>query len=196
MTEIWEDIKGYEGLYQISNLGKIKSLDHVVKTSNKYKATGSRMVKGKMLKCSFDKDGYLTISLSKNNIVKTKRIHKLVAETFIINLHNLPIINHKDENKQNNYVDNLEWCTHQYNTNYNNMPFKRAENRRKKVLQYDKNGNLIKKWNSMTEASKHYNISRSNISLCCLRKRKTAGGFIWKYFDELEKMRSLESGRK
>ena len=104
--EIWKDIEGYEGLYQVSNKGRIKSLN--------YRRTGKEgMLKGKP-----DKDGYLRVSLYKNRKQKPFYIHRLVAKAFIPNSDDLPEVNHKDENKENNTVDNLEWCDRKYNNNY------------------------------------------------------------------------------
>ena len=104
--EEWKDIKGYEGIYQISNKGRVKSLN--------YKRTG----KEKILKLSSDTNGYKKITLFKNSKRKTYSIHKLVAEAFLPNPDNLPVVNHKDENKLNNNVENLEWCTQEYNVKY------------------------------------------------------------------------------
>lgn len=108
MAEIWKDVEGYEGLYQVSNLGRVKSLTHYIIKEN-YKP---REVKGKILTPFFDRPkGYMSVSLSKNNKIKLQRIHRLVAQAFIPNPDNLIQINHKDGNKSNNNVENLEWCS-------------------------------------------------------------------------------------
>jgi hypothetical protein len=120
MDEIWKPIPGYEGYYEVSNTGKVRSLTRTVIM----KDGKPRPIKGRELKPKIN-NGYPTVNLSKNGTVKTIRIHRLVALTFIPNPDNLPIINHKDENKQNNNVNNLEWCTYEYNNNYgNNAPAK------------------------------------------------------------------------
>ena len=106
MKEEWRDIIGYEGLYQVSNLGRVKSFLY-------YNGTNERIIKPIQLK-----NGYYNISLSKNKINKKEYIHRLVAKAFIPNPNNYPIINHKDENPSNNCVNNLEWCTQKYNMNY------------------------------------------------------------------------------
>ena len=111
--EEWKDIKGYEGLYQISNKGRVKSLYN----------------KGKILTPGKDKDGYSIVSLYKNKIKKTNKVHRLVAQAFLSNPDNLPQVNHKDENKLNNCVENLEWCSVEYNINYGT----RNERTRKKL---------------------------------------------------------------
>ena len=167
MVEIWKDIKGYEGLYQVSNIGRVRSL----KRNN---------TDGKILKQCINKDGYLRVDLSKNNIKSTKRVHRLVAETFIDNAKNLPVINHKDENKTNNKVTNLEFCTHQYNSTYKKINIRKGLAQRKPIVQL-KNNIQIKIWDSATSASKELRISRGNIVSVLKGKRKRAGNFEWKY---------------
>lgn len=107
---IWKDIPSYEGLYQVSNDGKVRSLDRI--------DTLGRKRKGRILKQAFDKKKYKYVSLCKDNKSKALKVHRLVAMTFIPNPNNYPIINHKDENPSNNHVSNLEWCTYKYNSNY------------------------------------------------------------------------------
>lgn len=116
--EFWKDIEGYEGLYQVSNLGRVRSLDRVVYQIQKGGKLTPMMYKGQILKMIHKPTGYVFCSLSKDNIQETKLVHRLVAEAFIPNPNNYPCVNHKDENKLNNVVENLEWCTHRYNVNY------------------------------------------------------------------------------
>ncbi len=118
-TEEWKDIKGYEGLYQISNLGRVKSLP---KVRDLYFRTDERI-----LALSTHK-GYLQVGLHKNNKRKLYRVHRLVAETFIPNPNNYKEVNHKDCNKQNNYIDNLEWCDRKYNVSYSKGNMKKQHN--------------------------------------------------------------------
>lgn len=203
MKEIWRDIKGYEGLYKVSNYGRIKSLER--------KDCLGRSKKEKILKLSEDKDGYLLITLHKNKKVKTFKVHRLVAETFVPNPNNYPIINHKDENKINNHVSNLEWCTVKYNNNYgtrNERSSKsqkglqagekhpiygkhRTEETKNKIsksnkgkmsgIKHPKCKKIIctttgKKFDYIKQAGKFYKIeSTSSISACCKGKRKSAG---------------------
>ncbi len=115
MKEIWKDIPEYEGLYQASNLGNIKVLNRIVNSGIKNNKTVIR--KGKLLKQRINQ-GYYEVALSKDNKKRFLKVHRLIAITFIPNLNNLPSINHKDENKLNNRVDNLEWCSIKYNCNY------------------------------------------------------------------------------
>lgn len=165
MNEIWKDVKGYENLYQVSNLGRVKSLFYWSNIYNKY------FPREKILKNNVLKYGYLNVRLKG----VTKSVHRLVAETFIPNPNNLPEVNHKDENPSNCRVDNLEWCTHKYNVQYS---------KNKPVLQYDLQGNFIKKWSSVVNASKETKINRGNINSCVNGFRKTAGKYKWKFYDE------------
>lgn len=114
MEEIWKDIEGYEGWYQVSNLGRVRSVERYVN----YKKTGLSFRKSRILKLKSDYYGYRSVNLSVNCKVKTYKVHRLVAQAFIPNPNNLPCINHKDENKSNNFVSNLEWCSIAYNNTY------------------------------------------------------------------------------
>lgn len=177
MVEIWKPIKNYENLYVISNLGNIKSLDK--------KDSIGRKIKGKYMKPIKRKDGYLDILLRKNNHSKRFLIHRLVAQTFIENKNNYKEINHKDENKSNNCVKNLEWCNRKYNINYGMANKKRKEtllNKNGKAInQIDKNNNIIKQYSSLMEAHRKTKLNKSHLSECCNGIRKTTGGFKWEY---------------
>ena len=164
MNEIYKDIPGYEGLYQISNLGNVKSLK-----------------RNKILAKNNNGNGYLYANLSKDGQVKNHYIHRLVAITFIDNPNRLPQINHKDENKANNCVDNLEWCGADYNNKYGTRTKRASENCQKPINQYDLQGNFIKSWAGGTEIEKVTGFARSNISKCCSGKYKTAYGYKWQY---------------
>ena len=186
MKEIWKDIKGYKGLYQVSNLGNVRSLRYCNK--NEVKNLKQYELDNKA------KKRYLAVTLSKNNINTKKLVHRLVAETFIPNPCNYLQVNHIDGNKKNNRADNLEWCTQKHNIQEawrlklitrdgvhgfaNNLP----DNRRK-VKQYSINGELIKIWESISIASRELNISPSTICQCCRGKFKQTAGYIWKYAD-------------
>lgn len=178
MEEIWKDIPNYEGLYQASNLGRIKSIGKIVNGSNQFGVNFKYLKKDKILKPIINNHNYLQVSLYKNNKKAEIRVHQLIAQTFLPNFNNYKIINHKDGNKHNNHVDNLEFCTQSHNV---------LESYRlglqtpivKKVNQYDLNGKFIKMWSSINSARKYYN--NSHISDCCKGNRKTAGGYIWRY---------------
>lgn len=182
--EIWKDIKGFEKRYQVSNLGRIKSLSKFINNNPKSKSIGFYS-KERILNFFDNKKGYQLVKLYKDNKHYTIKVHRLVAEAFISNPNNLPQVNHIDGNKKNNRVDNLEWCTAKENQVHawkNNLIKKRIgkENKlSKKVNQYDLQGNYIKTWNCVEEARKVLHIS--NISSVCNGKRNKAGGFIWRY---------------
>ena len=178
MEEQWKDIEGYEGVYQISTNGRVKSLGRVIyrKDSNKV----ARFTKNKIRKLKTDKCGYKFINLSKNGISKNFLIHRLVASAFIPNPNKLPEVNHKDENKTNNNVSNLEWCDRQYNISYGTFLERSCVKETKQVYRCDKEWNILQIYNSIYEAIKEgYNAT--HISECCRCKRKTHGGFKWRY---------------
>jgi hypothetical protein len=181
MKEMWKPIKGYDGIYEISNLGRIKSLSRQVggKGGCKY------ILKERYLKLEETKTGYIKVILSRNWKYKTVLVHRLVAEAFIPNPHNLPCINHKDERKNNNNVDNLEWCTRKYNSNYGTAIQKRVLKQRKKVNLFDLNGKLIKSFSSISEAARETGSFQGNVSGCCHNRRghKTSKGYIFKFAD-------------
>ena len=174
--EEWRNIKGYEGLYQVSNLGRIKSLP-------RYTRNGSCKYE-KILTPGNDKEGYKLITLHKNNTARTYRIHRLVAEAFILNPNSLPEINHKDENPANNNSENLEWCTTKYNHNYGTWRAKRIgkNNPRARKIRCIDTGDTF---NTIKEASEAYSIGRTNIGECLSGRTKTAGGYKWEYYKEV-----------
>lgn len=189
MIEIWRNIEGYEGLYQVSNLGRVKSL--------KFKDE-------RILKCGNNGRGYLFVGLSKHNKVKHHYIHRLVAKAFIPNPDNLPEVNHRDEDKTNNNINNLEWCNHIYNMNYgthnkrmcesliNNGLLKGKKHPRAKTIICITTGEIF---DYMGDITKKYGVSNSNISACCKGRYKTAGKhpitgekLVWMYYKEYLKL--------
>ena len=180
MQEIWKDIKGYEGLYQVSNFGRIANKKYKIKTNELYK------------------NGYLYVDLYKYNKRKRMLVHRLVAKAFISNPNNLPQVNHIDGNKENNNVENLEWCTCSYNLKEAYRLELRKPSRAmlgkkgikcpnsKKINQYDLNGNFIKLWHSTMDIERELKIKHDSISNCCKHKKsyKTAGGYKWEYAEE------------
>ena len=197
MKEIWKDIEGYEGLYQVSNYGNIKSLSRVVKN-----AYGIHRTEEKILKPQMKKKGYFQIQLSKDGKRKQMFVHRLVMENFVPNPNNYPCINHKDENHINNKLENLEWCTYSYNNTYNDLHHRKMKNynyeernkkvdykrineilmqyRRKIVYQYDLEGNFIKEWKSGAEPIKA-GIATKTIYDCLVGKQKQHKGYKWSY---------------
>ena len=182
MKEEWRDIKGYEDLYQVSNLGRVKSLKD---NKGNYRE--------KILSNSTTTQGYLFVHLYKNGKVKLFTVHRLVAMHFIENSNNYKEVNHKDEDKFNNRVDNLEWCTRKYNQNYGTRTqrasekMKGSKNPRSRKVQCITTGKVF---NYIKEAAEYYNIDKHSISDCCKGKYKSAGKhpdtgekLVWKYLD-------------
>lgn len=192
--ELWKDIKNYEGLYQISNYGRVKALEKSVWTGKYFKYYPEII-----LKLTSDKDGYLCITLHKDGKAKSFKVHRLVAEAFIPNPDNKPTVNHKNGDKTKNYVDNLEWMTNKENTAHARRTGLMKENQYGKnnymygkygkdnpnsisVIQIDKNtNNVIKEFYSIIDAQREININATHIIDVCKGRRKTAGGYKWKY---------------
>lgn len=176
MQEIWKDIAGYEGLYQVSNLGNVRSLERYNVNVGEYQQ------RTRLLKQVSDKRGYKTVTLIKRKNRKTTTVHRLVAGAFLPNPDNLPQVNHKDENKKNNTVQNLEWCENNYNYNYGTRVERVTKKLQKPILQFDEHGKLLNEFDGLRAAQRALNLtSSSSISECCNGKRQTAYGYIWKY---------------
>ena len=172
MEEIWKDIEGYKGLYQVSNLGRVKSLN--------YRRTGKEGI----MKGVDDGCGYLQVALSKDGKDKKCRLNRLVAQAFLENPNSLPEVNHKNEDKTDNCVENLEWCDRAYNVNYGTGNKNRAEKRSKPLYSINKESGLVTYWESAKVASRQTGIAKQNICACLKGNRKSAGGHIWLYADE------------
>jgi len=184
-VEIWKDIVGYEGMYQVSNLGRVKSLNY------------NRSYKEKILKNTISNTGYFIICLIKFKLLKNFLVHRLVAKAFINNKENKPQVNHIDGCKTNNNILNLEWSTakentqHAFKTGLNKIPKGKQHhlyNKKgkqhhtsKTIYQYTKDLQFIKKWDSTMDVKRELNINDGNISSCALGKLKSAGGFRWSY---------------
>lgn len=184
MEEIWKDIPGYEGLYQVSSLGKVRRL-------HRYKSADKQEIRINIRKLTLVRNGYYRVILSKNNVTKWFSVHRLVALAFIPNPDNLPMVNHKDEVKTNNFVQNLEWCDASYNINYGHAREKISRTHKallkgRPVMQLDKAKNtIIATYPNAARAMEITKVDASAINKCCLNrpKFKTAGGYIWKYTD-------------
>lgn len=194
MQEKWMPIKDYEGLYEISNFGNVKSLKKEwIGFNYKSKTYHKVTMKERIMKPSISKCGYKQVLLSKSNKQSLKLVHRLVAETFIPNELNKPCVNHIDGNKLNNRVENLEWCTYQENnlhawknnlvTAYLKGKTGKEHSKSKKVIQYDINGKIIKKWDCISDAVRELKIDGGRITKCCQHKKycHTAGGYSWEY---------------
>lgn len=174
MGEIWRDIDGFDGLYQISNHGRVKSF--------------KRYREGRILKPHHNNKGYKIISLYKNAKGIHRLVHRLVAEAFLPNPHNLSEVDHVDENKDNNCFSNLTWCDRVYN---NTRGIQSKDGRRKTSLhrmravgQYTLEGSLLKTYEGVRIAEEKTGVDNRNIIKNCKGKVKTAGGYIWRYLDE------------
>ena len=184
--EIWKDIQGYEGIYQISSFGNVKSLERIIKHPN-----CDYHQKERILKQTLDGGGYPLVGLHKDGVVKKIHVHRLVALAFVERKDLSLEVNHIDENKQNNSADNLEWVTRlenefhgtkrqrqRANTDYSII----AKKNSKKILQLDLNQNVIREWNSLKDIHEHLGYSCGNISLCCNGKyTKPLYGYYWRF---------------
>ena len=130
MKEVWKDIAGYEGYYQVSNWGRVKSMERLITYTNSKAITSHFPVKERIISQKTDRYGYQKVSLKKDKARKLCSVHRLVAQAFIDNPDNLPLVNHKDENRGNNNAMNLEWCTNKYNLNYGNARERMAKAKR------------------------------------------------------------------
>lgn len=185
--EVWKDIPGYEGIYMVSNYGRILSVER--KDKNGYRR-GSRI-----LIAHKSNRGYKHLGLSKDNKVVQFLVHTLVAMAFLENPYNLPIVNHKDENPSNNFYKNLEWCSYKYNINYGSHNEKSAKSTSREVLQYDLEGNFIREYYSVGHAAKINGLNKKQILRCCSEYRKRVdgtsnhvyGNYYWEYKDKTKK---------
>ena len=206
MKEEWRPLVGYEGLYEVSNMGRVKSLERTVwnekeiwkpiegyenlyEVSNlgrikslermKWNGRGYQKIPERIIKPQKNSKGYLQLQLSKDGKAKGYLVHQLVATAFCENPHGFKEVNHIDEDKTNNNADNLEWCSRSYNCNYGT----RNQKLSKPVLGINKINGLILEFPSAMEASRQTGIDQGNITQCCKGKYKSMGGFYWYYAD-------------
>lgn len=190
----YEDIAEYEGLYVVYTDGTIRSLDRYVDIKNRYGGINHIFKQGTVIKHIINNRGYHTVHLHKNGVQKTYLVSRLVANAFIPNPNNLPEVDHIDENKDNNCVSNLRWCTRQFNNTRGVQSRdgreKSSEFRMKKVGMYDRNGTLIRVYKGIRIAGRDMNLNNTNIAACCklnlklkgrAKNNHTCGGYIWRY---------------
>ena len=172
-SEVWRDVVGFEGLYKISNKGKLYSVER--------KNSRGRKCGGRTLKPSRDKNGYIRVTLCENSKLKNKFIHRLVAEAFVHNPNGYSEINHRDENKKNNCVENLEWCTRKYNMNHGTRTERFARSKSKKVKAVNVETGEVITFNSVKEARNkgYYNISQACRGVYC--SGHLYKGYKWSY---------------
>ena len=161
MEEIWKDVIGYEEKYQVSNLGRVRRCE--------------------ILNTFLHNRGYVYVNLTKDNTTKHKYVHRLVAESFLPNLNELETVNHINEIKCDNVVENLEWMSHLENNNYGTAIRRRSLTRSKCVLQYTLTGEFVKEWKSCIEIERTLGISSVCISQCCLGKINKSHKYYWEY---------------
>lgn len=198
-NEIWKPTKGFEGYYEVSNLGRVKSLARTI-TSHHSDGTVYQVVHRKecIKKEQLDKKGYIRLMLQVDKKHKAISVHRAVAEAFIPNSNNLPQVNHKDENKTNNCVENLEWSTNKYNCHYSTHIERMSKSLKgvkrpylyTPVEQWTLNGKFVAEFPCIEDAAKATGIDKAGISHCCRGFRRghgitypinKAGGFVWKY---------------
>ena len=193
MEEIWKTIEDYPN-YMVSNMGRVKRL-----------STGYYRRTEKILNPQIQSNGYLHINLSQKGKTKCFLVHRLIAQVFIPNPNNLPQVNHINENKTDNRVENLEWCDRKYNINYGNGISKRVKTnkengtykkigeinskiRSKSILQFSKDNSFIRKWDSIIDVQRELGYDNRQICSCLKNRQKTAKGFKWVYADDYERI--------
>lgn len=185
MTEVWKDIEGYEGEYQVSNMGRVKSLARVTTRTSRY---GERLyrIPEKIMKTRMGTSGYLCVNFRQDGKPVTLMVHRLVALHFVSGYEDGLIVNHKDENRQNNRADNLEWCTYKYNNNYGNAKALRYEKLRKTpVAMFKPDGTLVRTFPTMKEAERFIGKrgAGQNIRLSCdgTTRHRISYGYKWSF---------------
>lgn len=178
LGEVWKDIEGYEGLYQVSNFGRVKSLERIDSLG--------RHRREKILKTDINNKGHLSVKLSKNGVRKKYLIHRLVAEEFLPNPEKKPIVHHKDHNKLNNNVDNLVWLTHEEHAAEHPERNEASSKALRKVCskhinQFTSDGLFLRAWYSSWDIQRELGYGQGHIIQCCQGKRKQAYDFIWGY---------------
>jgi len=198
--ETWKPIVGYEGLYEVSNMGRIKSLPKTIDIHRCLQHRNEKIFNG-----SKDNHGYMCVTLCNNGKRKTFKVHRLVAYAFIPNPDNLPQINHKDENKANNCVENLEWCDQSYNINYGNRNKKCILTKNKNgsfgaevpILQYTFDGVFVKRYSSLSEVERTTGKCYVSVICCCSGKFTHSYDYIWIYEKDVDKLQErLEKIKK
>lgn len=178
--ERWRWVDGYEGLYMVSDRGRVMSVPKTAEKSNGVSVSYS----GQVLEQAFDLKGYPHVALSRNGSLKTYAVHRLVAKAFVANPANHSCVNHIDENKSNNIATNLEWCSVEYNNRYGSRG-ERISRSTGKPVQMIQSGLVVKEFASTKDAERTIGVCSSHVSECCNGIRKTASGYVWRYKEEI-----------
>lgn len=186
-VEEWRPVKGFEGLYEVSNLGRVRSMDRWYMHMGRGYVKHLEFHKGRIMKQQENK-GYPIVKIYKEGKCTTRQVHRLVAETFIPNPNNMPIVNHKDENPKNNNVNNLEWCTQGYNVHYGgglDRLVKSNEYRMRTIEQLTKSGEHVAYHKGIEQLIKRKGFCGRSIYRCLKKKKgfKSAYGYRWRYVD-------------
>lgn len=183
VAETWKDIEGYEGLYQVSSFGRVRSIDRSIYVTNKYGGVHLQSFNGCILAIGHNNKGYCQVNLNKNKRVRRFLVSRLVAKAFIPNEANLPCVNHKDQNINNNSSDNLEWCTQQYNVMYNNAHILRGVKFSKPIEQLTLDGKHVAFFQSSMEAERLCGYSHGHIRDAIIGVYKQYKGYRWRYIE-------------
>jgi len=181
-SEEWRPVKGYEGLYEVSNLARVRSVDTIKEFMTQLGNPASCRCYGRVLKQQRRINGYYFVILTDHKKIKNCNVHRLVAEAFIPNPDNLPVVNHKDERKTNNLPENLEWCTIKYNTNYGTAMKRVSEKRSSRIVeQYSLDGELVGRYIGVPNAARATGMNKHSIESVLRRKNKVFKGYRWQY---------------
>lgn len=183
-NEIWKDIEGWEGHYQVSNMGRVRSLDRIGYQCNKEGTIVAHKHYGRILKPLTSLNGYLHVGFHWNNVTTFQRIHRLVAMAFVPGYSEGMEVNHIDENKENNCADNLEWVSRKTNLNISSALECWHRKLRRPIIQMTLDGVFIRRWPSIDKASRELGLHRQCISSVCKGKYKSSGGYRWRFADD------------
>ena len=178
-VEVWRPVRDFEGLYEVSNLARVRSLD--IKTYQRFPSgVFSYVTRKGVMKKQYINRGYLSVRLNKDGVGFTKFVHRLVAEAFVPNPDNLPEVNHKDEDRTNNLPRNLEWCTNLYNVNYGTGKYRKTENYRKQIEQLTLDGQHVAYFESARQCARVTTYKQAALWQALNGKTKTAYGYQWR----------------
>lgn len=180
MEEIWKDVKGFEGLYQVSNMGRVRSLDRDIVTTCRG-TVHTRHYKGRIIKPKYATAGYQGVMLANSGEYKQFQIHRLVALHFVDGYKDGLVVNHKNEIKDDNRAENLEFVTYTYNNTYGEQFKRRYDKHSKRVLKCDKHGNIICEYKSLHDAARQNGTAATVVSRWCKSVYKPQNGFIWRF---------------